>query len=54
MQLKGTKSTDGLNEPSADTSWVHKSDGLEFDSGNTVRLMFHYSLRTEHENMNKV
>lgn len=41
MQSKGTRS--------ADTVWIHKSDGLEFDSGNTVRLMFHYSIMTEHE-----
>lgn len=47
MPVKGTKSTGGLNEPSEDTLWVHTSDGLEFDSGNIVRLMFHYSTMTE-------
>lgn len=44
MLVKGTKSASGVNEPCAGNLWVHKSEGLKFDTGNITRLMFHYSL----------
>lgn len=40
MLLKGTKSTTGLNEQSAGILWVHKTEDLEFNTGNIIKLMF--------------
>lgn len=48
MLLKGTKSISGLNEPSI--LRIHKSDGLEFNTGNIRSLMFHYSIMRKHDN----